>query len=138
MTTTPTPRSASILVAWLLLCASSGLSAATRITEGVFEGCAYGNRGGGCSFRDTDGQEHAIGMPAYDAADGARVTWVIDGEELGYVPMDGGFLVPDHPAFAEDHFVGPGRSNHPLQGCPVRLIERPGATRVILDTGACR
>lgn len=121
----------------LLLCVSSEASAAVRITEGVFDGCFYGNRGGQCSFRDADGGEHGIGMPVYEAAGKPDVTWVIDGNELGYVPMDGGFLVPDHPAFAEDHAIRYDESDHPLQGCPVRLIEKLGETRVIVDTGEC-
>ena len=64
--------------------------------------------------------------------------WLIDGVDVGYVPMDGGFEVPDHPAFAMDHQRRYGTSTHPLKGCAVKLIERPGETRLLLDTSDCQ
>lgn len=105
-----------------------------RITEGRFFGCFYANRGGQCSFDEADGTRHAIGLPS---GEDSPVIWVIDGVEVDYVPMDGGFGVPDHPAFASDHQPQYGTSNHPLKGCPVQLIERPDETRLLIDTSDC-
>jgi hypothetical protein len=132
-----TRGSLAIASALLIFGWPTGLSAAARITEGLFAGCFYGNRGGQCSFQDAEGQEHAIAMPVNETGVQPNVTWVIDGKALGFVPMDGGFLVPDHPSFLEDHAIGTDKSDHPLLRCKVKLIERPSDSRVILDTAGC-
>ncbi|MGB5733996.1 MAG: hypothetical protein WBM40_06095 [Thiohalocapsa sp.] len=133
-------RSLLYVASLFLVCVSSGLSAATRITEGVFDECFYGNRGGYCSFREPSGQQHEIAMPSSEASGATSVTWVIDGNELGYVPVDGGFLIPDHPEFVAHHskFYGMGDHPHPLKGCAGRLIEKPGKTRFVIDIEDCR
>lgn len=126
---------ASLCAAVMLATVACGtLFAAVRMTEGVFFGCFYGNRGGHCLFDEADGTRHSIGMPTDDES---PPVWVIDGVEVGYVGMDGGFSVPDHPAFAQDHARRYGTSSHPFRGCPLTLIEQPGETRVILDTADC-
>lgn len=125
-------------VAALALSFSPPVPAVVRITEGTFDRCFYGNRGGSCFFRDADGKEHDVGMPTDDRKRKNQVIWIIDGKAVGYVPMDGGFSVPDHPAFAEDHAESFDRGHHPFAGCKIRMIEKPGATQLELDTRQCR
>jgi hypothetical protein len=119
----------------LLGVAPSIAEAQVRISEGTFEKCQYGNRGGECRYRDDKGQEAAIPLPHKPAKE---LQWYVDNRQLGYVPMDGGFFVPDHPAFAEDHFVRfDSKGDHPLYGCKIRVIERPGETKIMIDTNQC-
>lgn len=217
----------------LLLITPTQLWAAVRISEGNFDRCFYGNRGGVCYFRDSSGNEHPIDMPVMcdlltksvsndneqqqivqkfqsdveskksecivlivqstsvpdkwtiagfndegefksiliddpsselsielkkgpvletralemvtsklgrtSPVDKTRAaTWVIDGIELTYTHMDGGFYVLDHPIFAQDHAINFEKGNHPLQGCSLKMIERPGSTIVNIDTTSCR
>lgn len=219
------------LVLLLLLITPPQLWAAVRISEGVFDRCFYGNRGGVCYFRDNSGNEYDIDMPAmcnvfftsvrndfeqqkniqqfqlaYEPTEcivmivqlisvpdkwtivgfndegefkniliddsnsellielkkrsvlGNKVvelvisklgrtspldktraaTWYIDEIEISYTPMDGGFYVLDHPIFAQDHAINYEKGNHPLQGCSLKMIERPGSTTVHIDTTSCK
>src|SRR4051812_13005150 len=112
------------LMLWLVLGPSSKVvEAAMRFTEGTFKGCFYGNRGGFCTYWDDRGQEQELPMP-YEPA--KALQWYIDGKPVKYRHQDGDFLVPNHPAFAEDHDGGADVQErgigHPFHGCSVRIV----------------
>ena len=98
---------------------AGGLAVAqVRITEGVFFGCFYGNRGGHCSFDEADGTRHAIGLPSGEES---PVIWLIDGVDVGYI---------SRPATARGRGCRQGR---PEPGSPtyrVTALSRPGARSV--------
>ena len=132
------------LIAWVALLAILPLSvsAATRISELVFDGCFYGNRGGMCVLRDAENKEHAIQMPVRQGCERGRPNWFIDGTKLRYTRVDGDFCVPDHPTFADDHGSKVDDRQHPFKGCKVRMIEESGAKKrddmsIYIDTSRC-